>query len=107
MHCIYFKTIVYFLAETPFKLAEYITILPTLRCFNILWLILTLAIPLELVLALNVRPLNLKVTTLFFSAAEPFLNKACNVNFLRDLLTIIFCSAILVFLYTLFLMVPP
>ena len=64
MHCIYFKTIVYFLAETPFKLAEYITILPTLSLFNILCEILTLAIPLELVLALNVRPLNLKVTTL-------------------------------------------
>ncbi len=64
--------------------------LPTLSFFNTFFLILTLAIPLLLVLALYVLPLNLKVSHFFFCAVLPCLRVAVKTNFLADFLTLTF-----------------
>ena len=62
--------------------------LPTLSLLITLFLMVNLAIPYLLVLAVNFLPLMLSVIFLFLSAVLPFLSVALTVSFLADFLTV-------------------
>ena len=72
-----------------------------------MFLMVTFAIPFELVFALNVLPLNLNVTTLDLMALFPCFKFAVNVMLFADFLTVTFFKDNTCFTLTVLDILPP